>query len=243
MLFLPPQFPPIKPFKHFVSISQITPSHIGARTKMQTETSFFWLVIVAGFGAFLSFINIAVLLLTMRTVRQYMQEAGKMLQALTKQSEQKAYQAELPTKMYDTALRQTEELVGLRRLSILPVLTARLQPDQSGNPVHHLYLKNIGPGIAMNVEIARIDFTPSPDNGLSSDAEDNGGALRGRNGFSVFQPIQSLGQNSEQAVKSFNHLDPDRVGDVIRQYGYTGLDFLSLIDETTPLRVDFQDIE
>src|SRR5215510_11120519 len=134
MLFLPPQFPPIKPFIHFVSISQITPSHIGGRTKMQTETSFFWLVIVAAFGAFLSFINIVVLLLTMRSVRQYTEEAGKMSQILAKQTEQKAYQAELPTKMYDAALRQTEELIRLRRLSVLPVLAARLQPDQSGNP-------------------------------------------------------------------------------------------------------------
>ena len=210
---------------------------------MQTETSFFWLVIVAGFGAFLSFINIAVLLLTMRTVRQYMQEAGKMLQALTKQSEQKAYQAELPTKMYDTALRQTEELVRLRRLSILPVLAARLQPDQSGNPVHHLYLKNIGPGIAINVEIARIDFTSSPDGDHSSDKEGADKSPERKSGFSVFQPIQSLSQNVEQVVKSFNHLDPDQVGEVIRQYGYTGLDFLSLIDEATPLQIDFQDIE
>ena len=172
-----------------------------------------------------------------------MQEAGKMLQALTKQSEQKAYQAELPIKMYDTALRQTEELVRLRRLSILPVLAARLQPDQSGNPVHHLYLKNIGPGIAINVEIARIDFTSSPDGDHSSDKEGADRSPERKSGFSVFQPIQSLSQNAEQVVKSFNHLDPDRVGEVIRQYGYTGLDFLSLINEATPLQIDFQDIE
>jgi len=210
---------------------------------MQTETTFFWLVIVAGFGAFLSFINIAVLLLTMRAVRQYTEEAGKMQQALNKQSEQRAYLAELPTKMYETALRQTEELVRLRRLSVLPVLAARLQPDQSGNPVHHLYLKNIGPGIAINVEIARIDFASSTNGDHSTHKESADRALEGRNGFSVFQPIQSLGQNVEQVVKSFNHLDPDRVGEVIRQHGYTGLDFLSLIDETTPLQVDFQDIE
>lgn len=210
---------------------------------MQTETSFFWLVIVAGFGAFLSFINIVVLLLTMRSVRQYTEEAGKMHQVLAKQAEQKAYQAELPTKMYDTALRQTEELVRIRRLSVLPVLAARLQPDQSGNPVHHLFLKNIGPGIAINVEIARIDFTFPPDGKESHNTEVAGRAMEGKNGFSVFQPIQSLSQNVEQVVKSFNHLDPDRVGEVIRHYGYTGLDFLSLIDEATPLQIDFQDIE
>ncbi len=210
---------------------------------MQMETSTFWLVVIAGFGALLNFINIVVLALTVRAVKRYTEEAGRTQQALGKQVEQKTLQTDLPNRIYEEALRQTEELVRMRRLSVLPVLTARLQPDQSGNPVHHLYLKNIGPGIAMNVEISRIDFSPSPDNGLSSDTEANGGDLQGRNGFSVFQPIQSLGQNSEQAVKSFNHLDPDRVGDVIRQYGYTGLDFLSLIDETTPLRVDFQDIE
>jgi hypothetical protein len=210
---------------------------------MQTETSFFWLVIVAGFGAFLSFINIVVLLLTMRSVKQYTEEAGRMSQTLAKQAEQKAFQAELPTKMYDAALRQTEELTRLRRLSVLPVLAARLQPDQGGNPVHHLYLKNIGPGIAINVEIARIDFTFPPDGKESHTAEVIGNALEGKNGFSVFQPIQSLSQNVEQVVKSFNHLDPDRVGEVIRHYGYTGLDFLSLIDESTPLQIDFRDIE
>jgi hypothetical protein len=210
---------------------------------MQTETSFFWLVIVAGFGAFLSFINIVVLLLTMRSVKQYTEEAGKMHQALAKQAEQKAYQAELPTKMYDAALRQTEELTRLRRLSVLHVLAARLQPDQSGNPVHHLYLRNIGPGIAINVEIARIDFTFPPDGNQSHNPEVPNKALEAKNGFSVFQPIQSLSQSVEQVVKSFNHLDPDRVGEVIRHYGYTGLDFLSLVDESTPLQIDFQDIE
>ncbi len=210
---------------------------------MQTETSFFWLVIVAGFGAFLSFINILILLLTMRSVKRYTEEAGQMAQVLAKQTEQKAYQGEIPTKMYDATLRQTEELIRLRRLSILPVLAARLQPDQSGNPVHHLYLKNIGPGIAINVEIARIDFSFPPGNGHQSNAEAAGRALEGKNGFSVFQPIQSLSHNIEQVVKSFNHLDPDQVGEVIRHYGYTGLDFLSLIDESTPLQIDFQDIE
>jgi len=210
---------------------------------MQTETSFFWLVIVAAFGALLSFVNIVVMLLTMRAVRQYTEEAGKMSQTIAKQAEQRAYQSELPNKMYDASLRQTEELVRLRRLSVLPVLAARLQPDQSGNPVHHLFLKNIGPGIAINVEIARIDFTSTPDNGSAPGTGVADRALEGKNGFSVFQPIQSLGQNVEQVVKSFNHLDPDRVGEVIRQYGYTGLDFLSLINESTPLRIDFQDIE
>ena len=210
---------------------------------MQTETSFFWLVIVAGFGAFLSFVNIVALLLTMRSVKRYTEEAGQMHQTLAKQAEQKAYQAELPTKMYDAALRQTEELIRLRRLSVLPVLAARLQPDQSGNPVHHLFLKNIGPGIAINVEIARIDFSFPPDNGHSPNTDVAKRALEGKNGFSVFQPIQSLSQNVEQVVKSFNHLDPDRVGEVIRHYGYTGLDFLSLMDEETPLQLDFQDIE
>jgi hypothetical protein len=210
---------------------------------MQTETSFFWLVIVAGFGAFLSFINIVVLLLTMRSVKQYTEEAGKMSQTLAKQAEQKVYQAELPTKMYNAALKQAEELTRLRRLSVLPVLAARLQPDQSGNPVHNLFLKNIGPGIAINVEIARLDFNFPHDDKQSNSMDVAERILDGKNGFSVFQPIQSLSQNVEQAVKSFNHLDPDRVGEVIRHYGYNGLDFLSLIDEATPLQIDFQDIE
>lgn len=64
------------------------------------------------------------------------------------------------------------------------------------------------------------------------------------NGYSVFQPIQSLSPNCEQVVKSFNYpSDPDHVGEVIRRYGYTGFDFLSLIDEDTPLHIDFRDIE
>ena len=211
---------------------------------MQTETSFFWLVIVAGFGAFLSFINVLAFLLTIRSVREYMKEAGKMQQSLAAQTDQKVNQGELPTKMYEAVLKQTEEIIRLRRLSILPVLSARLQPDQSGNPVHHLYLRNIGPGIAINVEIARVDYAISVNGDISSDSEIPSRALEGkRGGFSVFQPIQSLSQNVEQVVKSFNHLDPDRVGDVIRQYGYPGLDFLSLLDEAAPLRIDFQDIE
>ena len=78
----------------------------------------------------------------------------------------------------------------------------------------------------------------------SADENDDYRVPGGQSGYSVFQPIQSLGPNSEQVVKSFNYpADPDQAGEVIRQYGYTGFDFLSLIDEETPLHIDFQDVE
>ena len=122
----------------------------------------------------------------------------------------------------------------------MPAFAAWLKPDESGSPIHRLYLKNIGNGIAMNVEIARIDFSPSYDDDFLPDADVAGEEIddyrvsKGQSGYSVFQPIQILGPNSEQVVKSF---------EVIRQYGYTGFDFLSLIDEETPLHIDFQDVE
>ncbi len=238
---------------------------------MQPETSNFWLVISVIFGAFLYFLNILVLILTLRVVKRYTEETGKIQLALTKQSEERALQTELPTKIYEAALRQIEqmtqqtgvsnqvynatqrqieELVHLRRLSVLPVFAARLQPDQSGISVHRLYLKNIGMGIAMNIEIARMDFISPPDDDHAPATEttatdiNTSGVQRGKKGYSIFQPIQSLSPNSEQVVKSFNHpADPDWIGEVIRQQGYIGLDFLSLIDESTPLHIDFQDLE
>ena len=102
----------------------------------------------------------------------------------------------------------------------------------------------------MNIEIARIDFISPPGEVFSTapliapDEIDDYAIPKGKDGYSVFQPIQSLSPNSEQVVKSFNYpTDPDQVGEVIRQHGYTGFDFLSLIDESTPLHIDFQDIE
>jgi hypothetical protein len=132
----------------------------------------------------------------------------------------------------------------------MPAFAAWLKPDESGSPIHRLYLKNIGNGIAMNVEIARLDFTPDDGEDFFTDADvaaeeiDDYRGPKGQSGYSVFQPIQSLGPNCEQVVKSFNYpADPDQAGEVIRQYGYTGFDFLSLIDEETPLHIDFQDVE
>jgi hypothetical protein len=102
----------------------------------------------------------------------------------------------------------------------------------------------------MNIEIARIDFISTHKDAFSTDTDfavEEPGGYRiptGQSGYSVFQPIQILGPNSEQVVKSFNYpSDPDQAGEVIRQYGYTGFDFLSLIDEETPLHIDFQDVE
>src|SRR5262249_54410632 len=112
---------------------------------------------------------------------------------------------------------------------------------------HRLYLKNIGIGTAINIEIARIDFAFPTDEDRSTTTEplatNHARAPEGKNGYTVFQPIQSLSPDSEQVVKSFNHpADPDRVGEVIRKYGYTGFYFLSFIDEKPPFCVIFQDI-
>jgi hypothetical protein len=130
----------------------------------------------------------------------------------------------------------------------MPAFAAWLKPDEGGSPIHRLFLKNVGSGVAMNIEIARIDFTHEenfyPDPDIDVDGIDDYQAPKSQSGYSVFQPIQSLSPNCEQVVKSFNYpADPDQAGAVIRQYGYTGFDFLSLIDEETPLHIDFQDIE
>src|SRR5499426_518669 len=199
---------------------------------MQTETLNIFLVVFAG-------LNIVVLIFTLGVVRRYTKEVnvvGKYLGEIEK--------------IRDALTRQSEELAGQRRLSVMPAFAAWLKPDESGSPIHRLYLKNVGNGIAMNIEIARIDFSSAhdedlfPDDVLAGDENDDFRVTKGQGGYSVFQPIQSLGPNSEQVVKSFNYpADPDQAGEVIRQFGYTGFDFLSLIDEETPLHIDFQDVE
>jgi len=199
---------------------------------MQTETLNIFLVIFAG-------LNVVILILALRVVRRYTKEVevvGK-------------YMGEIE-KIREVLTRQSEQLASQRRLSVMPAFAAWLKPDESGSPIHRLYLKNIGNGIAMNVEIARLDFTTAHDEDLFSDADfgaeeiDDYRGPKGQSGYSVFQPIQSLGPNCEQVVKSFNYpADPDQAGEVIRQYGYTGFDFLSHIDEETPLHIEFQDVE
>ena len=199
---------------------------------MQTETLNFFLVIFAG-------LNIVIMILALGVVRRY----GKEIEAVGK------YMGDIE-KIKEALTRQSEELAGQRRLSVMPAFAAWLKPDESGSPIHRLYLKNVGSGIAMNVEIARLDFTSAHDDDLFHGADvgdeeiDDYRGPKGQGGYSVFQPIQSLGPNCEQVVKSFNYpADPDQAGEVIRQYGYTGFDFLSLIDEETPLHIDFQDVE
>ena len=199
---------------------------------MQTETLNIFLVVFAG-------LNIVVLIFTLIVVWKY-----------TKEIEVIGKYAKDIENVQQALTRQSEELANQRRLSVLPAFAAWLKPDESGSPIHRLYLRNVGNGIAMNIEIARIDFISPPDEDFSPATEidveemDDYRIVKGQNGYSVFQPIQSLSPNCEQVVKSFNYpADPDQVGEVIRQYGYTGLDFLSLIDENTPLRLDFQDIE
>ena len=199
---------------------------------MQTETLNIFLVIFAG-------LNIVILILALLVVRRYTKEVevvGK-------------YMGEIG-KIREVLTRQSEELASQRRLSVMPAFAAWLKPDESGSPIHRLYLKNVGNGIAMNVEIARLDFTTGdnedffPDADIAAEEIDDYRGPKGQSGYSVFQPIQSLGPNCEQVVKSFNYpADPDQAGEVIRQYGYTGFDFLSLIDEETPLHIDFQDVE
>jgi len=199
---------------------------------MQTETLNIFLVIFAG-------LNVVILIFALRVVRRYTKE----IQIVGK------YMGEIE-KIREALTRQSEDLASQRRLSVMPAFAAWLKPDESGSPIHRLYLKNVGNGIAMNVEIARIDFTTdhveylSPDADASADEYDDYRIPGGQSGYSVFQPIQILGPNSEQVVKSFNYpADPDQASEVIRQYGYTGFDFLSLIDEETPLHIDFQDVE
>jgi hypothetical protein len=199
---------------------------------MQTETLNIFLVVFAG-------LNIVVLILTLSVVRKYTKEIG-VIGKYTKEIEN----------IQQALTRQSEELANQRKLSVLPAFAAWLKPDESGSPMHRLYLRNVGNGIAMNIEIARIDFISPPGEDFSSVLEitpsdiDDYTIPKGKGGYSVFQPIQSLSPNSEQVVKSFNYpTDPDQVGEVIRQHGYTGFDFLSLINESTPLHIDFQDIE
>jgi len=199
---------------------------------LQTETLNIFLVIFAG-------LNIVILILTLRVVWKHTKE----IVAVGK------YVGEME-KIRQALTRQSEELASQRRLSVLPAFAAWLKPDESGSPIHRLYLKNVGNGIAMNIEIERIDFISAHNERPYSDADvdveesDDYQDPRGQSGYSVFQPIQSLSPNCEQVVKSFNYpTDPDQASEVIRQYGYTGFDFLSLIDEETPLHIDFHDVE
>jgi hypothetical protein len=199
---------------------------------MQAETLNIFLVIFAG-------LNIVILIFAVRVVWKYTKE----IEVVGK------YMGEIE-KIRQALTRQSEELANHRRLSVLPTLAAWLKQDESGSPIHRLYLKNVGNGIAMNIEIARIDFISTHNDAISPDAdfavEESGGYRipTGQSGYSVFQPIQILSPNSEQVVKSFNYpSDPDQASEMIRQYGYTGFDFLSLIDEETPLHLDFQDVE
>jgi hypothetical protein len=199
---------------------------------MQTETLNIFLVIFAG-------LNIVSLIYALRVIRKYTKEIDVVWK----------YTGEIE-KIQQALTRQSEELASQRRLLVLPAFAAWLKPDESGSPIHRLYLKNVGNGIAMNIEIARIDFMSTHDESLFPPADidvdeiDDYRVPSAQGGYSVFQPIQSLSPNSEQVVKSFNYpADPDQVVEVIRQYGYTGFDFLSLIDEETPLHIDFQDIE
>src|SRR5215467_2246530 len=153
---------------------------------MQTETLNVFLVIFAG-------LNIAILTLALRVVRRY----GKEIEAVGK------YMGDIE-KIKEALTRQSEELAGQRRLSVMPAFAAWLKPDESGSPIHRLYLKNIGNGIAMNIEIARIDFGTDHDESPYLDADvavegiDDYRGPKGQSGYSVFQPIQSLGPNCEQ---------------------------------------------
>jgi hypothetical protein len=197
---------------------------------MQTETLNIFLVIFAS-------LNIVSLIFALRVVWKY-----------TKGIEVGWKYTDAIEKIQHALTRQSEELASQRRLLVMPAFAAWLKPDEGGSPIHRLYLKNVGSGVAMNIEIARIDFNHGesfyPNADIVLEGFDDYQVPKGQSGYSVFQPIQSLSPNCEQVVKSFNYpADPDHAGDVIRQYGYTGFDFLSLIDEETPLHIDFQDIE
>ncbi|MBO0858472.1 MAG: hypothetical protein J2P21_08410 [Chloracidobacterium sp.] len=199
---------------------------------MRAEILNIFLVIFAG-------LNIVILIFALRVVWKYTKE----IEVVGK------YMGEIE-KIRQALTRQSEELANQRRLSVLPTLAAWLKQDESGSPIHRLFLRNVGNGIAMNIEIARIDFGVAYKDAFSTNADgpldvpDDYQIPTGHSGYSLFQPIQILSPNSEQVVKSFNYpSDPDKAGELIRQYGYTGFDFLSLIDEETPLHIDFQDVE
>jgi hypothetical protein len=197
---------------------------------MQMGTLNIFLVIFAG-------LNILSVIFALRIIWKYTKEIAVVWK----------YTGEIE-KIQQALTRQSEELASQRRLLVMPAFAAWLKPDEGGSPIHRLYLRNVGSGVAMNIEIARIDFTNdeyfSPDAVIELDGIDDYQVPKGQSGYSVFQPIQSLGPNCEQVVKSFNYpTDPDHAGAVIRQYGYTGFDFLSLIDAETPLHIYFQDIE
>ena len=117
---------------------------------MQTETLNIFLVVFAG-------LNIVVLILTLSVVRKYTKEIG-VIGKYTNEIEN----------IQQALTRQSEELANQRRLSVLPAFSAWLKPDESGSPMHRLYLRNVGNGIAMNIEIARIDFISPPDEDFSS---------------------------------------------------------------------------
>ena len=101
----------------------------------------------------------------------------------------------------------------------------------------------------MNIEIERIDFDHAHDDDFSLYADV---AAEEIDDYRVPKAKRILRVSADSkfrlelrtVVKSFNYpADPDQAGEVIRQFGYTGFDFLSLIDEETPLHIDFQDVE
>ncbi|HEV2664280.1 MAG TPA: hypothetical protein VG324_05180, partial [Blastocatellia bacterium] len=120
---------------------------------MQTETLNIFLVIFAG-------LNIVILILSLLVVRKHTKD----IEAVGK------YVGEME-KIRQALTRQSEELASQRRLSVLPAFAAWLKPDESGSPIHRLYLKNVGNGIAMNIEIERIDFTSAHNESPYSDAD------------------------------------------------------------------------
>src|SRR5262245_39068603 len=74
-------------------------------------------------------------------------------------------------KIRQAMTRQSEELANQRRLSVLPTLAAWLKQDESVSPIHRLYLRNVGNGIAMDIEIARIDFGATYKDAFSTNAD------------------------------------------------------------------------
>jgi hypothetical protein len=157
---------------------------IGVTTTMQTETSNFWLVVIAAISAFFSLVNIVVLILTLLIVKRYTDESKRMresmgdqLTQITRQSEisiemhkeaqrqveQMARQTEISNQMHDEAQRQTEELIHQRRLSILPAFAAGFSWKEGGTHLRQLILTNIGQGIAINIQIVPINVAaPTP---------------------------------------------------------------------------------
>lgn len=235
---------------------------------MSSETSNLCLVIIGVVTALFSLGNLIVIYKTWRVVERYTDETQKMQEAVTRQSEQMVEQTAMSNKMYGTATkqveqmilqtevsnkmceiaeRQTNELIHQNRLTLLPAFAAKLKQDQSGHSLKFLLLTNIGNGIAVNVQISQLNFSAYKGDFIGDygfkDYQD--WKVQGmRDAFIIFHPIQKLLPGVEEKVTHENHFtDEEQDGLLLQKFSYQSYDFLSLLDERSPLQINFQDLE